>query len=141
MSPLRPGEDPEIRALLRQYVGAKNSTPPSPNSTELETRLVEKLVGKMESFERTRQDLANKLGASIRESGTFTPLGQDQVDNMLLRAEVARLERENAELKRVIDAWTNRKNDWTVRIIVGAVVAAVAWAWSIFAALKNGASK
>lgn len=139
--PAKPGEDPEIRVLLRQYLGAKNSSPPSPQSTELETRLVAKLVGQMESFERTRQDLAAKLGSSIRESGTFAPLGQDQVDNMLLRAEVARLERENAELKKVIEAWTNRKNDWTVRIIVGAIGVALAWAWSLFTAMKAGGGK
>jgi predicted Zn-dependent peptidase len=139
--PFKLGEDPEIRALLKGYIGAKNSNPPPPNSNELETKLVAMLVSKMESFERTRQDLADKLGASIRDSGTFTQFGQDHLDNMMLRAENTRLERENNELKDIIKAWTNRKNDWTVRLIAGGVIAALAWAWSIFAALRSGGNR
>jgi hypothetical protein len=143
--PVKPGEDPEIRSLLKQYVGAKNSVPPAPNSAALETRLVELLVAKTESFERTRTDLAKQLGASIRDSGTFTPLGQDQLDNMFLRtentrlqAEIEKLEKDNAELKLVIKGWTDRKNDWTIRIILTAIGALALYVWTLVTAARGG---
>jgi hypothetical protein len=132
--PIKPGEDPEIRRLLKVYVGAKNSTPPSPDAAERETAFVEAMVSKMESFERTRQDLAKQLNASIRDSGTFTPLGQEGVDNMLLRAEVTRLQSENAELKAIIKKWEDRKTDWTIRIIMGALGVMALYIWTLVTA-------
>lgn len=135
MPPLKAGEDPEIHALLKRYVDAKNSNPPPPTS-EAETKLVRALVGKMESLERTRQDLARQLGSSIRESGTFAPLGQDQVDNMLLRAEIAKLQKENADLKEVIKVWTNRKNDWVIRLLMGIIFAGAIFIWKIISERK-----
>jgi hypothetical protein len=135
--PLKPGEDPEIRALLKKYMGAKNSDPPPPDTNASEAKLIAALVAKTESLERTRQDLAGKLGASIRDSGTFTQFGQDQVDNMMLRTENTRLQKENDELKAIIKTWTDRKNEWTVRIILGFVATLALYVWTLVTASRN----
>lgn len=129
MSPPRKPEPPEIRALLKEYVGAVKSVPPPPNTPDLETRLVEALVAKFENLDRTRHDLAKQLGTSIRDSGTFEPLAQSQLDILMLRAENTRLKEENAELKKVIDVWTNRKNDWVLRSFFAVLAAAALFIW------------
>jgi hypothetical protein len=134
--PIKSGEDPEIRALLKKYMGAKNSDPPPPDTNESEGKLLAGLVSKMESFERSRQDLAQKLGSSIRDSGTFTQLGQDHLDNMMLRAENTRLEKENADLKTIIKTWTDRKNEWTVRIVLAAIATLALYVWTLVTASR-----
>jgi hypothetical protein len=91
----------------------------------------------MESFERTRQDLAKQLNASIRDSGTFTPLGPDAVDNMMLRAENTRLMTENADLKATIKKWEDRKTDWTIRIVMGAIGVMALYIWTLVTAGKK----
>jgi hypothetical protein len=130
------GEDPEIRSLLKQYLGMKNSVPPT-DMGSVETKLLSALAGKMESFERTRQDLAKQLNASIRDSGTFTPLGPDAVDNMMLRAENTRLMTENADLKATIKKWEDRKTDWTIRIVMGAIGVMALYIWTLVTAGKK----
>jgi hypothetical protein len=135
----KPEEDPEIRRLLKQYVGAKVSDPPSlsRDTAEAESRLMQALVSKIDSFERTRKDLARQLGTSIRDSGTFEPLGQDYLDVTMLRVENARLQKENGELKDIIKVWTNRKDDWTIRILVTSFFALVGAVWGFIALTKK----
>ena len=136
MPPTKSEEDPEIRSLLKQYLGMKNSYPPT-DMGAVETKLLSALTGKMESFDRTRQDLAKQLGASIRDSGTFTPLGPDAVDNMMLRAENTRLQAENSDLKAVVKKWEDRKVDWAIRIIMGAIGVMALYIWTLVTAGKK----
>jgi hypothetical protein len=128
MAPSKKAET-EIRDLLKEYVGAVRSVPPPPNTPDLETKLVEALVSKVESFDRTRHNLAKQLGSSLRDSGTFEPLGQAQLDVVMLRVENTKLKEENAELKEIIKTWTHRKDDWSVRILVGLVAGALVFIW------------
>jgi hypothetical protein len=137
MAPAKRGESPEIRALLREYVGAVKSVPPLPNTSDLEARLAEALVMKFESLDRTRHDLAKQLGTSIRDSGTFEPLGQAQLDLMMLRAENTKLKEETADLKVLIKTWTDRKNDWVLRVVFAALAAAAVFIWQIVTSVKK----
>lgn len=141
--------DPEIRALVQEYTAAVQSVPPPPNKeasnkADTEARVIVALAKKMESLDRSRHDLAQQLGSTIRDSGTFEQIGQDQLDNLMLRSEVTRLNSEltrvtseNAELKATIKEWNNRKHDWSLRVIFAAIAALAAYAWTAISASKK----
>jgi seryl-tRNA synthetase len=141
--------DPEIRALVEEYTASVKSVPPPPNKeaatkADAEARMFIALAKRVESLDRSRQNLAQQIGSSIRDSGTFEQIGQDQLDNMMLRAEVTRLNSEltrvnaeNAELKAVVKEWNNRKHDWSLRVIFAAIAALAAYAWTAISASKK----
>ncbi len=130
MAPTKQPEALEIRALLKEYVGAAKSDPPPSNTAELETRLVEMLVDKYESLDRMRHNLASQLGTSIRDSGTFEPFSQTQLDLVMLRTANQRLTQEVIDLKAIIKTWTDRKNEWLGKVALGMLGAVAYYIWS-----------
>jgi hypothetical protein len=104
---------------------------------DTEARVLLALAKKLESLDRSRHNLAQQLGSTIRDSGTFEQIGQDQLDNLMLRSEVTRLtseltraNTELAELKEERKLWANRKHDWTLRVLFAAIAAGAAYIWS-----------
>ncbi len=116
-------EKERLENLLAEYnEEMRSSDPPPPNSLP---KLVKMLVAKIENLEKSRQSIGDVLGVRVHDSGTFEPVDQTTVDLMFCRQEQTRLREELAAARKTAEKWSNKKEDWILRIL-GVVVAAVA---------------
>jgi hypothetical protein len=130
----------DLEALLKEYNDeVHNSSPPPSKAGESMSKLVSVLVGEIESLKKSRSSLGDVLGVRVHDSGTFEPVDQTTVDLMFARQELTTVRNELTQereahdaTKKVLQKWTSRKDDWTIRIIFALAAAVATYAWHMF---------